>query len=130
MDEEFKIRDILSREENQLAHENHTMAACIEACLACHRSCLSTVAHCLKLGGHHADAAHITLMMDCAQICVVCADFMLRGSAHAAHLCRECAEICRACEVSCRAHAQGDALMLACAEACRRCAEECDKMTA
>lgn len=69
-------------------------------------------------------------MMDCAQICVVCAKFMIRGSDHAKHLCRECAEICRACESDCRAHAVGDAEMLACADACKKCAVECVKMAA
>ena len=106
------------------------MEACITACLDCHRSCLATIAHCLKQGGHHADSAHITIMMDCAQICVVCAEFMIRGSDHAKHLCRECAEICRACEADCRAHAAGDAEMLACADACKKCAVECVKMAA
>ena len=109
---------------------HHAMEACIQACLDCHASCLSTIGHCLSMGGRHAEASHIRIMMDCAQICAVSADFMLRGSDHHAHLCRECADICRDCERSCAGHTGADETMRACAEACRRCAEQFAKMAA
>jgi hypothetical protein len=111
-------------------HGNQTMEACIQACLDCHRICLATVAHCLQLGGNHAGPGHIRIMMDCAQICAVSADFMIRGSQHHPHLCRECAEICRECEASCAGHPAADDAMRRCAEMCRRCAEECGRMAA
>lgn len=111
-------------------HENHAMDACIQACLDCHRSCLSMVSHCLSIGGSHAEPNHIRIMMDCAQICMVSADFMIRGSSHHAHLCRECAEICRDCEKSCVGHPDADEAMQSCAETCQRCAEECERMAA
>ena len=106
------------------------MEACIRACMECHRICLHCIVHCLTKGGSHASADHIKIMMDCAQICAVSADFMIRGSDHHAHLCRECADICRDCERSCAGHTGADETMRACAEACRRCAEECAKMAA
>ncbi|MBS7789359.1 four-helix bundle copper-binding protein [Roseococcus sp. SDR] len=109
---------------------HHDMQAEAKICLDCHATCVATIAHCLEHGGKHADAAHIRIMMDCAQICLTCADFMLRGSDHAHHLCKECAEICRACEASCRAVADGDAMDLTCAEACKACAESCSRMAA
>jgi len=109
-------------------HDNHAMDACIQACLDCHRSCLATIAHCLTKGGSHAEARHIQLMLDCAQICGVCADFMIRGSDHCAHICRACADICRACATSCADHGEADDMMRACAAACTRCADECAKM--
>lgn len=111
-------------------HGNHAMDACVQACLDCHRSCLATIAHCLTKGGSHAEAKHIGIMMDCAQICAVCADFMIRSSDHAAHLCRVCADICRACAASCGQHADADDMMKTCAAACTRCADECGKMAA
>ena len=111
-------------------HGNHAMDSCIQACLDCHRACLSTIAHCLSLGGAHAEAGHIRIMMDCAQICAVSADFMARGSDHHTHICRECAEICRECATRCSAHPGADETMRACAEACGRCAEECARMAA
>lgn len=107
---------------------NHDMDPCIQACLDCHRVCLATVAHCLQQGGSHAEAAHIRIMLDCAQICLVSADFMIRGSTLHGRICAVCAETCRACEQSCSGHPDADDAMRRCAEACRRCAEECERM--
>ena len=52
--------------------------------------------------------------------------FMLIGTSHHKHLCRECAEICEECARSCEQ--VGD--MQECVDACRRCAESCRKMAA
>lgn len=114
-----------------MTHASHSehMQACIDACTRCHQTCLHTVTHCLEKGGKHADAAHITLLLDCAQICAASADFMTRHSAQHATTCRACAEICRACAASCDAMAD-DEMMRACAEECRRCAESCEKVSA
>ena len=99
------------------------MQDCLANCSDCHDTCVRTAAHCLKEGGKHADAAHVTLLLDCAQICETSADAMLRGSAQSATICRACADICRACADSC--DKVGDA---ECAAACRKCAESCTKM--
>lgn len=104
------------------------MQSCIEACEACHRVCLETIVHCLKQGGAHAEARHILLLMDCAQICHTSADFMIRQSAHHADTCGTCAHVCAACADDCERLGQNDRMMQACAEACRRCAEECRQM--
>ena len=101
------------------------MQQCIENCQRCHATCLSMLSqHCLEVGGQHVEPAHFRLMLDCAQICQTSADFMLRGSEHHAHVCRECAEICAKCADSCEA--VGD--MEECVKACRTCAESCGKM--
>lgn len=102
---------------------------CIDECTRCHGLCLETAHHCLHLGGEHADAHHIGLLLDCAEICQTSANFMLRGSEHHAHVCAACAEICRACEQTCRSMAD-DERMQQCADACRRCAESCERMAA
>ena len=101
---------------------------CIQNCLECHAICVETKSHCLELGGEHASSDHIGVLADCAQICALSADFMLRGSRHHPHTCRECAEICQACAEDCERMAGGDQTMTECAQVCRRCAESCQKM--
>lgn len=101
------------------------MQQCIENCQTCHATCLSHFCgHCLEVGGAHVEPEHAKLMLDCAQICAVAADFMLRGSTHHAHVCTECADICEDCAKSCEA--VGD--MDECVRACRDCAESCRQM--
>lgn len=116
----------------QTAHHTQTMDAamqqCISNCMECHRLCTQTVAHCLQMGGEHASAHHIGLLLDCAQSCQQSADFMLRMSPFHSQFCGVCADVCAACAEDCERLASGDPIMLACAEACRRCAESCRKM--
>lgn len=111
-----------------MAHQTHSsdMQACIETCQSCHTTCLHTLSqHCLELGGKHVEPKHFRLMLDCAQICAVSADFMIRGSAQHAHICKACATICEACASDCER--VGD--MDDCVAACRACAESCRKMS-
>ena len=103
------------------------MQKCIAACTSCHATCLEAVTHCLRMGGKHAEAGHIALLLDCAQICATSADFMIRQSAHHKAVCRACADVCRACAKSCEAMADDD-MMKRCAEECRRCAQSCAEM--
>ena len=110
------------------SHAN-LMQACIDVCSRCHQTCLDNVSHCLDKGGMHAASAHITLLLDCAQMCATSADAMTRHSAQHALTCRACAELCRACAASCETMGD-DAMMRACAEECRRCAERCENMAA
>ncbi len=100
---------------------------CIQECLSCHSICLQTVAYCLNMGGKHADARHIGLLLDCAQSCQTSADFMLRGSSLHGRACGFCAEVCEQCAQSCEQMGD-DAQMKACADECRRCAESCRAM--
>lgn len=100
------------------------MQQCIQNCLDCHVICLNTIAYCHKLGGQHAEAAHIALMLDCAEICQTSANFMLRSSALHMRTCGVCAEVCDMCAMVCQRFAN-DAQMQTCAEICRRCAESC-----
>jgi hypothetical protein len=95
----------------------------------CHAVCLETVAHCLAMGGEHAEPGHITLLLDCAEICQTAANFMTRGSSLHVETCRVCAEVCDRCAQSCEQIAE-DERMRRCAEACRRCAESCREMAA
>jgi hypothetical protein len=111
-------------------HTSTEMQQCIEECTRCHATCLQTVGHCLELGGKHADPAHIRLLLDCAEICQTCVNFMLRGSDLHQRTCAVCAEVCRACAEDCERMAGDDQMMKDCAEQCRRCAESCERMAA
>jgi len=103
------------------------MQACIDACLRCYSACLGTaMQHCLDMGGKHTEPHHFRLMMACAEICRTSAHFMLIGTEHHRHTCRECAEICTECAQSCERIGGMDT----CAAACRACAESCRRMAA
>ena len=97
---------------------------CIEACASCHRACLDAATYCLAQGGAHAAAAHVGLLLDCAQICATTGDFLIRSSPLHAGACGTCADVCDKCADACE-HFTGDAVMAACAIACRTCAEAC-----
>ena len=109
------------------AHTNDDMQACIDECLNCHAVCTSTLAHCLEMGGPHTEAAHLRLMLDCAEICQTSANFMLRGSPLHMLTCGACAEVCARCAEDC-AKFGGDQMMQDCAAACRTCADSCRRM--
>jgi hypothetical protein len=102
---------------------------CIDDCVRCHEVCLSTVAYCLDQGGRPSEKAHVTLLLDCADICVTSADFMLRGSDEHVRICAACASLCHRCAEVCEEFDDDD-VMHACGDACRRCADSCDKMAA
>src|SRR5690349_13271762 len=104
------------------------MQACVQNCQDCHAICVTTMQHCLQMGGEHAEPAHIRLMMDCAQLCHTCEDFMLRGSDFHGWICGVCADVCERCAEDCERIGPGDAMMLACAQLCRNCAESCRNM--
>ena len=104
------------------------MEQCIQNCLDCHRACLEMVTYCLKLGGTHAEVEHISLLLDCAEICRTSADFMIRGSAMHRRICGVCADICERCAADCERMGADDVHLKACAELCRRSAESCRQM--
>lgn len=103
------------------------MQQCIEECLGCYSICAQTAQHSLEMGGKHAEANHIRLLNDCAEICRTSAGFMLRGSPLHTRTCAVCAEVCRACEQACRKMGN-EKVMQQCADACGRCAESCARM--
>jgi len=108
-------------------HIPERLTECIEECLHCYQTCLgAAMQHCLEVGGEHIKPAHFRLLMACSEICRTAAHFMLLGSEHHKHLCKECAEICEECANDCER--LGD--MSDCVEACRRCAQSCLEMAA
>ena len=106
----------------------HAMEQCIENCSNCHRICLETAArHFAGEASPRLEEPHVRLLLDCAEICRVSADFMIRGSTMHPHTCRACAEICSRCADECDQMGENP-YMAACAEICRRCAETCREM--
>ena len=112
-------------------HARQTRSAdvqqCIEECKECHAICVETVTSCLNVGGAHADPHHIAVLLDCAEICHISEDSMLRDSAVMTNLCAACADVCDTCATECEKF-PGDAQMVACAARCRSCAAACRKM--
>ena len=104
------------------------MDECIQNCLDCYRACLATVPHCLSRGGEHASPAHITMLLECAEICRTSAHMMIIGSTHHGEVCGLCATACERCSEECRMMGNGDTKMLDCADVCDRCARTCTGM--
>ena len=105
-----------------------TVQDCVESCLRSHSACLETATYCLEKGGMHTAAAHLTLLLDCAEICQTTANSMLRRSPQHAVLCAACAQICDACAQSCEVIGD-DEEMRRCAKTCRDCAASCRDMS-
>ncbi len=106
-----------------------TVGRCIDACQECHAVCVETILHCLKMGGRHAEATHLRLMRDCADLCAQSVELMLRGSEFMGRFCALCADVCDRCAESCEGF-RDDETMDHCAKTCRDCARACREMSA
>ena len=106
---------------------NPDIQRCIDDCLNCHSLCLNTMTYWLQKGSTQVEPAHISLILDCAEICQTCANFLLRASDLYAHVCAICAVVCDRCAQECEKMSDRTQ-MRACAQICRRCAESCRKM--
>jgi len=101
---------------------------CVELCQACHSTCMEAFNHGLHLGGAHADPAHLRLLADCADICRVTADFVLRASEFYNYPMGVCAFLCERCADGNDAIG-GDAVMEDCSRACRACHAVCLRLS-
>ncbi|KAA9325119.1 four-helix bundle copper-binding protein [Hymenobacter busanensis] len=101
--------------------QNQNLLQALNDCIAACEHCATA---CLQEQDVKMMARCISLDRDCADICALTARFVARGSEHAEHLLRECAEICRACAAECMRHQHMEHCRQ-CAEACRRCEEAC-----
>jgi hypothetical protein len=73
---------------------------------------------------NHVDTKLFRLLISCAEICQVSANFQLGGSDFKHRLCELCAEICEACAAKCEKVGG----LEECVEACRACAKSCEQM--
>jgi hypothetical protein len=86
------------------------LQSCIDICVRSHEVCLRmATAECAQL-----EPRHFTLMLDCALICQMAADFMLRSSPRHRDLCALCAEMCLACADDCARIGDMDECVQAC----------------
>lgn len=106
--------------------EQGPVEACIAACGNCSRVCLHHVRHCLEMGGEHADAAHIAMLLTCANVCRTAAELMTIDSEWYPTMCELCAQVCEECAEACAAMDD----MEDCVAACRQCAQSCRLMVA
>lgn len=107
-----------------MASHDHYQS-CIDACIACADACEHCADTCER-EDRAKMARCITLNRDCAGICRLAAEYMVRNSEYVDLLCQDCAEICEACGEECGKYPQDHCQD--CAVACLRCAEECLKM--
>lgn len=102
--------------------QNQSLLDALDACVAACEHCATA---CLQEDNVKMMARCVLLDRDCADVCALTARLLARGSEHAAHLLRECAEICKACADECERHGAHSEHCRACAEACRRCEQAC-----
>jgi len=105
-----------------------TAQDCIDSCLKSHASCMATARHCTEVGGRHATANHLALLMDCAELCQATANSLMRRSPQHGIVCNACAALCDACAQDCESF-KDDVVMQRCAAVCRECAGHCRMMS-
>jgi len=99
---------------------------CLLNCTECHDTCLQTAVSVDVV--EEISAEDLRLLLNCAEICRTCADFLDTVSAHQRIMCGTCAQVCAACEQMCRN--SGNDTMRRCADICARCADSCRRMAA
>jgi hypothetical protein len=125
MQQSMHERSLHERTMREQPMQEYSMQACIEACTYCHQVCLQTAMnYCLNTGGRHVEAEHFRMMMNCAEICQMSANFQLGNSQFSPQVCAICADVCTACAADCRNIGN----MEECVEACEQCAESCRQM--
>jgi len=103
-----KNKELISMLNECAAECNHCTSACLD------EQDVKMLTKCIKLE------------LDCAEICRLATSFLSRGSDHAVHILKECAEICDACATECEKHSHMEHCKK-CAEVCRKCAEACQQ---
>ena len=105
------------------------MDQCKENCHQCFEVCSLTLNYCVAKGGNHVDPAHVSLLMDCIEICRVSEVFLMNGSKYHVLTCGACTRICDDCATSCLSFDDPDGVMAECAAVCTKCAESCAEMS-
>lgn len=119
-----------SAKHERASHLEKYAQECVADCLDCFESATECIPYCLDRGGDHPCIAQLEVFMDCAAICQVSADFLLRGSKSNYLTCGVCAAICERCAFACERIDVSDGHWRRCADACRRCAESCHDLAA
>ena len=104
--------------------QNHEL---MEALAKCAAECNHCATACLNEPDVEMLTRCIKLDMDCAEICLLAAAYVSRGSEYAQQILEICTEICEACASECEKHSHHMDHCKKCAEECRACAELCRK---
>lgn len=110
-----------------MGHGTMPLRDCVVVCVRSHAMCPETACYCAEQSSGHIGPGHIALLQDCAEMCQLTANSLLRRSPRHAVVCNPCAELCEACAKDCEAFT-GDEQMKRCAAVCRDCAESCRDM--
>lgn len=102
---------------------------CADLCAACQVSCLEALQECLVQGGELAQAEHIGILQNCADICLTNAQFLLSKSYFSPKLSAICADVCDTCAIECHQYGEIPALQN-CATIARQCADSCRRLAA
>ncbi len=86
-----------------------------------------TLMYCLQQGGRHADARHISLLMDTAEFCKTGTSVLFHSSPVSQRVVGVIAEVCQECATSCEQFGD-DSQMRACYDACLRAANSCRRI--
>ena len=105
------------------------MKQCIELCQQCYQVCSELLSSGLGRSTISSHEVTLRLLQDCAEICQVSANFMLRSSEFHTQTCGVCAAICLRCAEACEENS-ADSRLQHCADVCRQCAESCQLMMA
>ena len=103
------------------------MAACKQSCIECQTTCINTLQYCKNQGGKYLDMAMMSMMRDCAEMCMMCINMINDGSEFMGNTCSLCAQICDRTAIACEQMSE-DATMMLCADICRQCAQNCNAM--
>jgi hypothetical protein len=97
---------------------------CLSAIKECQKACMESMAYCMSKGGKYIDVRVMSIMRDCAEMCMMCANMMKGSSEFVGRTCMLCYQICEKCAEACE-NWSDDKKIMECIIACRKCAEYC-----
>lgn len=101
--------------------------ACKEICMECQTTCIETIKYSKTQGGKYMDMGMMSMMRDCAEMCMMCVNMINDGSEFMGNTCSLCAQICDRTAMVCE-QMSNDPTMMHCAAICRKCAQHCNTM--
>jgi hypothetical protein len=103
------------------------MEACKQICIECQTTCIDTLKYCKNQNSKYIDMTMMTMLRDCAEICMMCVNMINDGSEFMGNTCSLCAQICDRTAMVCE-KMSGNVTMMLCAAICRQCAQSCNAM--
>ncbi|MCI1003492.1 hypothetical protein HWE01_01585 [Herbaspirillum sp. C7C8] len=110
---------------SQQTSSSSSMTTCLQACQHCHEVCRKAAFGISPAAAQELAADDVRLLLECAELCQLSANWQLAGSQYCRQICGICAEVCRHCQARCNANDD----MQECATVCQRCAESCEAMS-